>query len=95
MVGSPTLFSVWCRPTVIRWREGTVSSVGAHRVALLHSTANNRENASTGVCCDHFEVAIHMNGLSRGSERPCYMGVATTVPLVLYPDLWLEGELFV
>ena len=61
VVGSPLLFSVWCIPAVVRWGEGMVSLAGACRVALLHSTAGRREGASASLCCDHFQVAIHVN----------------------------------
>jgi hypothetical protein len=38
-----------------------VSLARAHHVALLHSATSRREGASAGRCCDHFQVAIHMN----------------------------------
>jgi hypothetical protein len=60
-VGSPLLFSVRCRLAAVRRGEGMVSPAGAHRIAPLHSTAGHREGTSTGRCCDHFQVAIHMN----------------------------------
>jgi hypothetical protein len=38
-----------------------VSPAGVHRIAPLHSAIGRHEGTSAGRCCDHFQVAIHMN----------------------------------
>jgi hypothetical protein len=60
-IESPPRFSVRYSLAAVERGEDMGSPAGAHRVAPLHSATGRRESASTGRCCDHFQVAIHMH----------------------------------